>query len=65
MFSSTGKEDNANVISKGVCGDIILEDLVHRSSFKDMVEKILYQPKESSLVETFGLVDQEGTGFST
>ncbi|KAL9663541.1 hypothetical protein QQ045_018930 [Rhodiola kirilowii] len=61
VFSSTDRDENAHVISDAVSDDNILEEMANHSSLKDMFEKIIHQPKESSLIETFGLVSQEGT----
>ncbi|KAI3441930.1 uncharacterized protein J3R85_001990 [Psidium guajava] len=37
--------------------DKILEELIHHPSLSDMFERIIHQPKESNLIETFNLVD--------
>uniref|UniRef100_A0A7N0UW43 Helicase C-terminal domain-containing protein n=1 Tax=Kalanchoe fedtschenkoi TaxID=63787 RepID=A0A7N0UW43_KALFE len=56
VFSTTQQADS---ISNAISDDTILEEMVN--NLKDMFEKIIHQPKESSLIETFGLVDQEAT----
>ncbi|XP_048131839.1 SNF2 domain-containing protein CLASSY 3-like isoform X2 [Rhodamnia argentea] len=37
--------------------DKILEELIHHPNLSDMFERIIHQPKESNLIETFNLVD--------
>lgn len=57
VFSSKDKTSAGNKISSTVSEDKILEEMVQHNKLKDMFDKIINQPKESNLIETFGLVD--------
>ncbi|KAA8522118.1 hypothetical protein F0562_012568 [Nyssa sinensis] len=57
VFSSADGEVYKRDISSTVSEDKILEEMVRHDKLKDMFEKILNQPKESDLIETFGMVD--------
>ncbi|KAA8515813.1 hypothetical protein F0562_018576 [Nyssa sinensis] len=55
VFSSTTKESDKQKAPAAVFSDKILEEMVGHEKFKDMFEKIIYQPKETNLIESFGL----------
>ncbi|KAK9266943.1 hypothetical protein L1049_027202 [Liquidambar formosana] len=57
VFSSVDRDRNGQKISSTVSDDKILEEMVQHDKLKLMFEKIIYQPKESNLIETFSLVD--------
>ena len=57
VFSSKDKNSGEKKISSTVSEDKILEEMVQHTKLKDMFDKIINQPKESDLVDTFGLVD--------
>lgn len=60
VFSSTStkKNDNQQKSCSSSFNDKILEVMVDNANLKNMFEKIIYQPKEVNLVETFGSVSQ-------
>ncbi|XP_059668799.1 SNF2 domain-containing protein CLASSY 3-like [Cornus florida] len=57
IFSSTEGKVHKPKISSTDSEDKILEVMVQHDKLKDIFEKIHNQPKESDLIETFGLVD--------
>ncbi|KAI3951498.1 hypothetical protein MKX01_018614 [Papaver californicum] len=57
FFAEQGKTENLdNKSSKISSDDKILEAMLENNEQKDMFKKIIYQPKESILLETFGAV---------
>ncbi|KAI3917901.1 hypothetical protein MKW98_000135 [Papaver atlanticum] len=57
FFAEQGKTENPdNNSSKVSSDDKILEAMLENNEQKDMFKKIIYQPKESILLETFGAV---------
>lgn len=57
VFSSKDKASaGRNKSSSSALEDKILEEMVQHKSLKVMFDKIINQPKESNLIETFGLV---------
>lgn len=57
VFSSKDKISVERKISSIVSDDKILEEMVQHAKLKDIFDKIIHQPRESNLVETFGLMD--------
>ncbi|KAI7979107.1 SNF2 domain-containing protein CLASSY 3 [Camellia lanceoleosa] len=55
--SSDGGVCRSEKISCTVSEDEILQEMVQHEKLSHMFEKILNQPKESDLIDTFGLVD--------
>ncbi len=53
MFSASNKENDMQKSSVVVSDDKVLDEMVRHEKLKDMFEKIIYQPKESDLVESF------------
>lgn len=62
VFASSDRTGNPRqkVTSTGP-DDKILEELIHHPNLTDMFERIIHQPKESNLIETFNLVDNSQT----
>ncbi|KAF8380623.1 hypothetical protein HHK36_028112 [Tetracentron sinense] len=56
VFSSTNRDGDKQKASSTVSEDKILEEMLRHEKLKDMFEKIIYQPKELKLIETFGSV---------
>ncbi|KAF8412498.1 hypothetical protein HHK36_000463 [Tetracentron sinense] len=56
VFSAMHTDSNKQKTSLTVPEDKILEEMVQHEKLKGMFEKIIYQPKESNLIETFGSV---------
>ena len=52
---STIKENVMQMSSAVVSDDIVLDEMLRHERLKDMFEKIIYQPKESDLVESLVL----------
>lgn len=59
VFSSTNKETNKQKLNSVVSDDKILEEMVCHEKLKDMFEKIIYQPKEANLIESFQFSERE------
>ncbi|XP_076881436.1 SNF2 domain-containing protein CLASSY 4-like [Bidens hawaiensis] len=53
VFSSKNK-DSSNKVSSAVIKDKILEEMVQHDKLQNMFEKVIYQPKEADLIDTFG-----------
>ena len=53
VFSASNKENYMQKSSVVVSDDKVLDEMVRHEKLKDMFEKIIYQPKESDLVESF------------
>lgn len=53
VFSSTTKEEDKQKKPSPVFKDSILKEMVDNANFMDMFEKIIYQPKEVNLINTF------------
>ncbi|KAF6163400.1 hypothetical protein GIB67_029249 [Kingdonia uniflora] len=56
MFFSTTEMGSEQKSSLSVSDDSILEKMVDHEKLKEMFKTIIYQPKESNLVDTFGSV---------
>ncbi|KAK4538857.1 hypothetical protein RGQ29_032309 [Quercus rubra] len=54
VVSSTNKENDKQKSPAVVSDDKVLDEMIRHDKLKDMFEKIIYQPKESDLVESFG-----------
>ncbi|KAI3693750.1 hypothetical protein L1987_76702 [Smallanthus sonchifolius] len=54
VFSSKNKDSSNPKISSTVSKDKILEEMVHHDRLRNMFEKVIYQPKEADLIDTFG-----------
>lgn len=54
VFSSKNKDSSNPTISSTVSVDKILEEMVQHDRLQGMFEKVIYQPKEADLIETFG-----------
>ncbi|KAJ0559320.1 putative DNA helicase chromatin remodeling SNF2 family [Helianthus annuus] len=54
VFSSENKDSSNPKISSTVSKDKILEEMVHHDKLRNMFEKVIYQPKEADLINTFG-----------
>lgn len=54
VFSSKNRDSSNPTISSTVSGDKILEAMVQQ--LQHMFEKVIYQPKEADLINTFGLI---------
>ncbi|KAM0015647.1 putative DNA helicase chromatin remodeling SNF2 family [Helianthus debilis subsp. tardiflorus] len=54
VFSSENKDSSNPTISSTVSKDKILEEMVHHDKLRNMFEKVIYQPKEADLIDTFG-----------
>ncbi|KAI3501555.1 hypothetical protein L1887_29426 [Cichorium endivia] len=54
VFSSKHGKSLKNKLASMVSGDKILEEMVQHDKLQHMFEKVIYQPKESDLVKTFG-----------
>nr|GEU88230.1 SNF2 domain-containing protein CLASSY 4-like [Tanacetum cinerariifolium] len=54
VFSSKNKDSSNPTISSTVSVDKILEEMVQHEKLQNMFEKVIYQPKEADLIETFG-----------
>ncbi|XP_021670414.2 SNF2 domain-containing protein CLASSY 4 isoform X2 [Hevea brasiliensis] len=60
VFYSSERAHNREKISYDVsedAKDAILEEMINRNKLKDMFKRIIYQPKDSNLVDSFGLVN--------
>ncbi|KAF2316275.1 hypothetical protein GH714_041616 [Hevea brasiliensis] len=58
VFYSSERAHNREKISYDVsedAKDAILEEMINRNKLKDMFKRIIYQPKDSNLVDSFGL----------
>ncbi|CAI9102080.1 OLC1v1000279C1 [Oldenlandia corymbosa var. corymbosa] len=55
VFTSTTKENIKVKNPAAAVDDAILQQMLADYNFKDMFEKIIYQPKEANLIESFGL----------
>ncbi|KAK9273366.1 hypothetical protein L1049_018175 [Liquidambar formosana] len=53
VFSSGDKENEKHKRSRAVSEDKILDEMISHDNLKDMFERIIYQPKELKLIETF------------
>ncbi|GMY22972.1 SNF2 domain-containing protein CLASSY 3-like [Fagus crenata] len=53
VFSASNNENDMQKSSVVVSDDKVLDEMVRHEKLKDMFEKIIYQPKESDLVESF------------
>ncbi|KAL7609934.1 hypothetical protein Lser_V15G10150 [Lactuca serriola] len=54
VFSSKNNVASKSKIAAMVSGDKILEEMVQHDKLQHMFEKVIYQPKESDLIKTFG-----------
>lgn len=54
VFSSSTKEKEKQKSPASAFGDSILEEMLGHPDLKDMFEKVIYQPKEANLMESFG-----------
>lgn len=54
VFSSKNKDSANPKISPTVSVDKILEEMVQHDKLQNMFEKVIYQPKESDLINNFG-----------
>lgn len=54
VVSSTNKKNDKQKGPAVVSDDKVLDEMIRHDKLKDMFEKIIYQPKESDLVESFG-----------
>ncbi|GLU13351.1 hypothetical protein SLE2022_299890 [Rubroshorea leprosula] len=54
VFSSSNKENGVSQKSV-VSSDKILDEMASHAKLKGMIESIIYQPKESSLIKSFSL----------
>lgn len=54
VFSSKNKDSSNPKISSIVSNDKILEEMVQHEKLQNMFEKVIYQPKEADLIDTFG-----------
>ncbi|KAL8253864.1 hypothetical protein R6Q59_032085 [Mikania micrantha] len=54
VFSSKNKDSFNPKISSTVLKDNILEEMVQHEMLQGMFEKVIYQPKEADLIDTFG-----------
>nr|XP_043638552.1 SNF2 domain-containing protein CLASSY 4-like [Erigeron canadensis] len=54
VFSSKNRDSSIPKISSTVSEDRILEEMVQHEKLRDMFEKVIYQPKEADLFDTFG-----------
>ncbi|KAK9076598.1 hypothetical protein SSX86_004932 [Deinandra increscens subsp. villosa] len=54
VFSSKNKDSSNPQISSTVSKDKILEEMVQHDKLRNMFEKVIYQPKEADLIDTFG-----------
>ncbi|PIN16100.1 DNA repair protein, SNF2 family [Handroanthus impetiginosus] len=55
VFTSSSNEKCRVKNSDVVIEDEVLEEMVENGSLKDMFEKIIYQPKEKNLMDTFSI----------
>ncbi|KAL0346526.1 UNVERIFIED_CONTAM: SNF2 domain-containing protein CLASSY 3 [Sesamum calycinum] len=55
VFTSSSNEQCKNTNADTCIDDGVLEDMVADVNLKDIFEKIIYQPKEKNLVETFSI----------
>ncbi|XP_071695783.1 SNF2 domain-containing protein CLASSY 3-like [Rutidosis leptorrhynchoides] len=56
VFCSNNKDGSSCKISTSESGDRILEAMVQHERLQHMFEKVIYQPKEADLVNTFGSI---------
>ncbi|KAJ9549802.1 hypothetical protein OSB04_022345 [Centaurea solstitialis] len=54
VFASKNRDSTNPKISPTVMADKILEEMVQHEKLQHMFEKVIYQPKESDLIQTFG-----------
>ncbi|KAG8637881.1 SNF2 domain-containing protein CLASSY 4 isoform X2 [Manihot esculenta] len=60
VFYSSERAHTREKISSNVSEDekdTILEEMIHRNKLTEMFKRIIYQPKDSNLVDSFGLVN--------
>ncbi|KAI7738620.1 hypothetical protein M8C21_011481, partial [Ambrosia artemisiifolia] len=62
VFSSKNKDSSHPTISSTVSKDKILEEMVNHEKLRNMFEKVIYQPKEADLIETFGCERKHDVG---
>ncbi|KAK6119338.1 hypothetical protein DH2020_046920 [Rehmannia glutinosa] len=55
VFSSSSNESNIQKRPSFGIEDMILEEMVGHAKLKEMFEKIINQPKDTNLIQTFGL----------
>ncbi|KAL3537109.1 hypothetical protein ACH5RR_000475 [Cinchona calisaya] len=54
VFSSNTKENEKRKHPASAFDDTILEEMLGNAHLKDMFQKVIYQPKEANLMESFG-----------